>query len=248
MRRLRTVTSRYWGVVAIIILWQSWTRFVHVNAIVMPQPADVVGDLFISPRIYLWNAGQTMLLAILGLVIGMILGTVTAIIASISRILSGILVPISLIFSSVPVVLFIPVFARIFGYDVKTTLLVVAIISFFPAFVFTSSGLKSFPKEYRDLSAAFGASPLRRFIHLEAPAALPSWMVAFRLAASQAVLSAMVAEFLMGTAGLGHMFRTAMANFQTERAYGASLIATVVSVLCFTAATAMERRVNERWK
>ena len=73
-------------------------------------------------------------------------------------------------------------------------------------------------------------------------------MIALRLAAPPAVLSAMVAEFLMGAAGLGHMFRAAMANFDTNRAFGTSLVATVVSVICFSLASLAERRVNDKWR
>ncbi|EJJ29828.1 ABC transporter permease [Rhizobium sp. CF142] len=245
---MKLTLSRYWGVAAVLLLWQGWVSLTGVNAIVMPQPANVIADILSSPGVYLQNGGQTLMLAALGLIIGMGLGTLIAVIAWTSRVMSGILVPLSLIFSSVPVVTLIPVLARIFGYDVKTVLAIVVIISFFPAFVFTSAGLKALPPGSDDLFKVLGAPPLRRFIHLVAPATVPSWMIALRLAAPPAVLSAMVAEFLMGTSGLGHMFRTAATDFQTERAFGTSLVATVISVICFTGSTVAERRVNEKWR
>lgn len=52
----------------------------------------------------------------------------------------------------------------------------------------------------------------------------------------------------MGTAGLGHMFRTAAADVQTDRAFGTSLVAIMISVFCFTASTIAERRVSDRWR
>ncbi len=244
---LKSAISRYWGVAAILIVWQGWVTLTGVNAIVMPQPATVVADILISPGIYLRNGGQTLLLAALGLIIGMGLGTLIAVIAWTSRVMSGVLVPLSLVFSSVPIVMLM-VLARIFGYDVKTVLAIVVIISFFPAFVFTSAGLKILPPGSDDLFKVLGASPVRRFVHLVAPAALPSWMMALRLAAPPAVLSTMVAEFLMGTAGLGNMFRAAATDFQTDRAFGASVVATIISAICFTASTVAERRVCEKWR
>lgn len=57
-------------------------------------------------------------------------------------------------------------------------------------------------------------------------------MIVPRITAAPAIRSAMVAEFLMGTAGLGHMFRTTTAGFQTDRAFGTSLVATMISVFC----------------
>lgn len=246
-RPLETVLSRYWGVVGVLLLWQGWVWLRDLNAIVMPQPVDVLRDLVTSPGVYLANAGQTLILASLGLVLGMALGSLIAVLAWTSRLLSGLLVPLGLIFSSVPVVAMIPIIARILGYDVRTVLAIVVVISFFPAFVFTSAGLRALPRGSDDLLTVLGANRWRRFRHLVLPAAVPHWMIALRLAAPPAVLSAMVAEFLMGTTGLGSLFRQSASDFQTDRAFGTSVVATAISVLCFTLATLAERRVNARW-
>ena len=45
----------------------------------------------------------------------------------------------------------------------------------------------------------------------------------------------MVAEFLMGTTGLGYLFAKTKSDFQTEQAFGASLVATVISATAFLA-------------
>ncbi|NIZ10582.1 ABC transporter permease [Pseudooceanicola sp. HF7] len=245
--RARGFLAKYWGVIGVLLLWQGWVWAKDLNAIVMPQPLDVVRDLVTNPGIYLSNAALTLTLAALGLVMGMALGTAIAVLAWTSRLLSGILIPLGLIFSSVPVVALIPILARLLGYDVKTVLAIVVIISFFPAFVFTSAGLRALPPGSEDLFRVFGSSPWQRFIRLVLPSAVPSWMIALRLSAPPAVLSAMVAEFLMGTSGLGYMFRQSAADFQTDRAFGTSVVATAISVLCFTLATLAEKRVNARW-
>ena len=83
---------------------------------------------------------------------------------------------------------------------------IVVVISFLPAFVFMSAGLKALPEGSDDLFNVLVAGRLKRFIYLAAPSAVPSWMIALRLAAPPAVLSAMVAEFLMGTFGWGIHF------------------------------------------
>ena len=244
----RVAASRYWGVAALLIGWQVWVLAWGVNAIVLPQPLNVLEDILFNPGVYAQNGGQTLILAALGLVLGMAVGTLIAVIAWTSRLLSGILVPLGLVFSSVPVVALIPVLARLFGYDVKTVLVIVVIISFFPAFVFTSAGLKSLPPGSDDLFKVLGANRWRRFVHLVLPAAVPNWMIALRLAAPPAVLSAMVAEFLMGTSGLGYLFRESANDFDTNRAFGTSVVATVISVICFTSASIAERKVNDKWK
>lgn len=241
------VIRQYWGVVLIVVVWELWVVLNDFNAIVMPRPWPVVVDVVKGASIYFPNAAQTLVMALAGLVIGMVLGTTLAVAAWWSSLLSGLITPLSLVFSSVPVVAIIPVLARIFGYDVRTVLAIVVIITFFPAFVFTSSGLRATPPGSEDLFGVLGASRVTRLIRLALPAAVPNWMIALRLCAPQAILAAMIAEFLMGTSGLGYLFNAAKTDFEMNRALGTSLVATVVSVTCFVAAVAAERRVRERW-
>jgi NitT/TauT family transport system permease protein len=247
-RLLKSAFSRYWGVLLILILWQAWVTLGELNAIVMPQPIDVVVDLVSNPGIYLQNGVQTLALAAGGLLLGMTLGSLIAIACWFSRLATGMLVPLAMIFSSVPVVALIPVIARLLGYDIRTVLAIVVIVSFFPAFVFTSAGMRALPPGSEDLFRVLGATRKSRFLHMALPAAVPSWMIALRLAAPSAVLSAMLAEFLMGQSGLGYMFRAAAGDFATERAFGTSVIATAVSVITFTLTLRAERAVNERWR
>lgn len=207
----------------------------------------MVIDIVTNPGIYLANGVQTLALAVAGLVLGLFVGTAVAVLAWTSRLLSGILVPLGLVFSSVPVIATIPILARLLGYDIKTVLAIVVVISFFPAFVFTSAGLRALPPGSSDLFKVIGAGRWKRFLHLVLPSAVPSWMIALRLSAPPAILSAIVAEFLMGTSGLGYMFRQSTADFDMARAFGTSVIATIVSVIAFSTATTAEKKINEKW-
>jgi NitT/TauT family transport system permease protein len=236
-----------WGVLAILLAWQLWVSLAGLDAIVMPSPLAVARDLAGSPGVYAAAAGQTVLLAVLGLALGMAFGTLLALLCWLSRVLAGMLTPLGIVFASVPVVALIPVLARIFGYDQRTVLVIVVIISFFPAFVFTGAGLRALPAGSDDLFRVLGAGTWRRLRLLAAPAAVPDWAVALRIAGANAVLAAMVAEFLMGTGGLGHMFHAARSDMAMERALGASAVATLISVLGFLAASRLERAARAAW-
>jgi NitT/TauT family transport system permease protein len=123
----------------------------------------------------------------------------------------------------------------------------VVIITFFPSFVFASAGLRSPPPGSEDLFRVLGASRLSVLGRLALPAAMPNLAIAFKLAAAHAILAALVAEFLMGTSGLGYLFAKTKADFQTEQAFGASAVATVISATAFLAAGWVEKRVRERY-
>jgi len=245
---LRALLSRYWAVLLLLLTWQLGVAISGVNRIVLPRPLDVLRDIAAEPRLFAVNASLTLLLATGGLLLGMAFGTAVAILAWSSRLLGGLLAPLTILVSSVPVVTLIPILARLFGYGAGTTLAIVCLITALPAYVFTQAGLASTSDARRHLATAFGASPWRRFVWVILPGALPGWTVGLRLAAPPAILSAMVAEFLIGTAGLGYLLRSAAAELRTDRAFATSLIATVLSIASFALAAGAERRVLARWR
>ena len=247
MRVARAVLRDSWGILLLLVAWQAWVTVMNFNSIVMPRPLGVVGDLLSAPGVYWQNALYTIVAAILGLLLGMLLGTVLAVGAWLSTVLEGMLTPLTVLFSSVPVVTIIPILARLLGYDFTTVLAIVVIICFFPAFVFTTSGLRALPPGSDDLFSVLGARTPARLLRLALPAALPNWTVALRVASGHAVLGAMVAEYLMGTAGLGYLFAETKADFNMARAFGATVVAMAVSMAFFVAALGIERWVKERW-
>ena len=239
--------SRNWATVLLLLSWQAFVSISNVNSIVFPAPIQVLRDLLSNGGLYLTATVSTVALAASGLAVGLAAGTVIAVLAWLSPVTQGLLAPVTLLFTSVPIVTLIPIIARIVGYGPGTVFTIVAGLSFFPTFVFTSAGLKVSRSTDNDLFSALGAGPWKRFILLTAPTALPSWMVGLRIAAPFAILSAMLAEFLMGMNGLGYVFRVAAASFDTQRALGTSVVAMAISVASFALAQHAERRVSLRW-
>ena len=195
MRRpfLLRLVEDYWGILLLLLAWQAWVAINSFNPIVMPTPVAVIGDLVGHPGVYLRNVGITLSVALFGLAMGMLVGTALAVAAWFSAIASGLLNPLTVLFSSVPVVALIPVIARLLGYDTSTVLAIVVIITFFPSFVFASSGLRQPPAGAEDLFRVLGASRLDLLLRLALPSAMPNLAIAFKLAAAHAILAAMVA-------------------------------------------------------
>src|SRR5215831_8049036 len=138
-RAFIVILSRFWGIFALLVGWELWVVVGGLNPIVMAQPSRVLAEIVTNPSLFFGSALDTVALAGIGLVLGMALGAGIAAAAWTSRILTGLLTPVTLIFASVPVIALIPVIARVLGYDLRTVLAIVVIISFFPAFVFTSA-------------------------------------------------------------------------------------------------------------
>ena len=247
MKIVRRLIQDYWGILLILLAWQGWVVVNQFNPIVMPTPISVFHALATESVLFLENTAITFAVAVLGTAGGMIIGTSLAIVTWLSPLLSGLVSPLAILFSSVPVVAMIPIIARLLGYNVSTEIVIVVIITFFPSFVFASSGLRALPPGSDDLFQVLGASRRATLLHLALPAAMPNLAIAFRLAAAYAILAAMIAEFLMGTSGLGYLFAKTNDEFQTEQAFGTSVIATVISVTAFLLTSYVERRVRTHY-
>jgi ABC-type nitrate/sulfonate/bicarbonate transport system permease component len=245
---IRRVVAQSWGLLLIFAAWQVWVMSTHYNSIVIVSPAAVVRDIVLHPLVYLAPALWTLCFAVSGLAAGMFLGLVLAIAAWRSQLLSSAISPAALLLSSTPVVCLIPLLARIFGYQSRTEFVTVAIMTFFPGFVFAGKGLKTLPPGSSEFFAVLAATRGQQLWWLALPAAVPALAVALRIGAAYSVMVTMISEYLMQTGGLGNMFALTSQTFQTERAWGASLVAMTLSVALYTVAGAVETRVRNRYR
>lgn len=241
------IVTRYWGVIVLILGWHTYIAVFDINRIVMPSPGSVFGELITNTSRYIEPASSTLIVAGVGMVGGTLMGVTLASLSWFTRALSGLLTPVAVVIRSVPIVAMIPVLARVFGYEQRTILVITIAISFFPTFVFVTSGLRATPPGSEDVLAALGASRLTVFRRLALPSAVPNGLIAFRLSAADCVLAALIAEFLMGTQGLGHVFQDTIGDLDVLTAWSAAIVATILSVAFFAFAKRVERSGNERW-
>ncbi len=154
----------------------------------------------------------------------------------------------ALLVQSTPLVALLPVVARLLGYDVRAVVASAVLITVFPSFVLVASGLRALPPGSADVFAAMGAGRRARLVLLALPAAVPNVLVAVRIAAPGAILAALIAEYLIGTSGLGQLFALAEGQLDTARAWAAALVATALSVAAYLAARRVESVVGSRFR
>ncbi|MGA3227837.1 MAG: ABC transporter permease subunit [Acidobacteriaceae bacterium] len=237
-----------WPAALLLLLWQVWVSAAGYNSIVLVSPGAVFSDLIHSPGAYLLPALRTLAFALGGLAIGMAAGLLLAMAAWLSELLAGITTPFALLLSSTPVVCLIPIIARLFGYQGRTELIAVAVMTFFPSFVYSATGLRELPPMSRDVFLVLHASRWQNLRLLALPAALPSLATALRVGATYSVLVALLAEYLMQTGGLGTLFAVTMQQFHLARALGASLLAMALSVTLYEVTSALEHRITAYYR
>jgi len=133
--------------------------------------------------------------------------------------------PYAIVLNVTPAIALTPVIIAWFGYGMGSKIALAAVISFFPVFVNTLTGLVQIDQEREELFKSLGASHTQIFRKLRVPAALPLLFAGLKIGLTTALIGAVVAEFAQATDGIGVL----MSRFSFQLNMGAS-IATLLSM------------------
>jgi len=109
------------------------------------------------------------------------------------------------------------------------------------------SGLGSRPAGSDDLFRVYGSNRFVTLGRLALPSSLPSLFLALRLSAANCVLTAIAAEWLMDTGGLGRILSDDQVAIDNASTWAVAVVAIVMSVVVYRLAVLVERWGAARW-
>jgi NitT/TauT family transport system permease protein len=148
--------------------------------------------------------------------------------------------PILLFFQTVPKISIAPLFLVWFGVGILPKVLVAFLISFFPIIIDTAVGLRSIHPDMVDLARSMGATERQFFMRFRLPTSLPYLFSGLKVAASLAVVGAVVGEFVGADRGLGYLLLVANSNLLTPLMFGTIVALTVQGLILFYIIQALE--------
>jgi NitT/TauT family transport system permease protein len=244
---LRIISPIVVGVI-IVVLWLLIVDVLHVAPRALPSPIAIGGDIAAHGDII----GEDLLITGRNSLIGLVVGTVVAIVlgglAAAVRPIDGMLAPLVAAIAVVPIVAITPLLNTMFGASSQFgRIAVAAIASFVPVFVNVLRGLRQTRPVHRDLLRASGASGTQTFRVLTLPTALPYLMTGLRLAASLAVISALVAEYFGGPSdGIGTAIATYAKSGRASLAWAYVFGGIAIGLAFFLVTSLLERLVTRR--
>ena len=99
--------------------------------------------------------------------------------------------------------------------------------------VSTVDGLVNADVDLVDLVHSFGGGRWQRLRLVQAPSALPSFFAGLKIAATYAVIGAVIAEWMGASEGLGLVMTRASRAFRTDRVFAAVVVVALVSLVLF---------------
>lgn len=225
----------------VLTLWQATVVVYGIPSVLLPSPVEVGGALVDGYATYLADAAVTAATAALGLLGGGFVGFWLAFAMTYSRPAAKTLLPYVIALRIAPLIAIAPLLFLWFGRDVPARALLVTTLTVFPVTIATLDGLRSTPAQYLDLAQSVDASRLETFVRIRIPAAAPSVLAGFEVAATLAVIGAVVAEFVTLRAGIGYRVFYTSTRLDTAESYAALVVLSLLGIAFYLLPTAVER-------
>lgn len=226
---------------ACLLGWWVVTATGLVRSYLVPSPVTTFQTIG-GKWPYLWHhTWVTTYETVLGFVIATLVGILAAVVMVYSVTTERTLYPILLFAQVIPKIAIAPLFVVWLGFGLGPKVVVAVLIAFFPVVISMVTGLKSVDPEMLQLAATMGGGPLKTFMKIRFPAALPHLFAGLKVAVTLAVTGAVVGEFVGANEGLGYVILQANGNLDTPMLFAGLLLMSLIGVVLFVLIDLAER-------
>lgn len=186
---------------ALLALWESLVRALHVDPFLLPAPSAIVGALNQNWPTLRGAFVYTLEITWIALALALISGALFAFIIHRSRLAEAAILPVAVILQVTPVVAIAPIILIWTGVEepARALIIIAWIVAFFPILSATLSGLKAIDPALKDLFQLYKANAWQSFWRLDLPGSLPALLSGLKIASGLALIGAVVAEFAAGS-------------------------------------------------
>jgi NitT/TauT family transport system permease protein len=224
-------------------VWELWVRLGHVKPLILPSFSASAKAMYNHAYFLLPDLWITFKEVIYGLALSVAIGIPLAILIVYSKTIEYALYPLLVASQVIPKLAIAPIFIVWFGFGSGPKAWLVFSLCFFPIVIESVLGFRSTEREKLYLARSMGASEVTTFRIIRVPQALPYIFTGLKLAATFAVIGAVVAEFVGADAGIGHRIVEANQNLDTVDMIAATAYITLLGFAMFAAVEVLERMV-----
>jgi NitT/TauT family transport system permease protein len=225
----------------LLVLWDLAVLVSQVSPLTVPRPWDVLANSALKAPLFLRHFPITGLEVVLGFLVATLLGTALGVVIASSRLVGDAVYPVLIATQVMPKIAIAPLLIIWFGFGIPSKLVLTALIAFFPIVINTVVGLNMTRQTDIHLFRIMGATRWQTFWKLRLPAALPVFFAGLKVAATLAVIGAVVGEFTGANSGLGYLLMLQVGHLDTAAAFGSVLYLTLLGLLIFFGVTLVER-------
>lgn len=239
---LRTIGEYALSVGVFIAIWWIYVAVKHVPAYILPSPPKVWNSLekmFVKGTVYphLWTTTYEV---VLGFVIGAFLGIVLGYIFIKVDALKTMLMPYLIFLQTAPKIALVPLFVIWFGIGLVSKVVLIISMVLFPVLSGMMLGLESIPPDVRNLMKILKASKWQIFLQVEMQYSLPALFASMKVGIVQAVIGAIVAEWMSGKQGLGYILTYASSTYDTPMLLAGIIVTIILGIATYQVISVLE--------
>jgi len=239
--RLRRRIMPVLGVASVLLLWAALVYWLKVPPFIAPSPQMVAVTLWDKSGLLWTNLVPTMIESVAGFLLGNLAAIVIATVFVHKKTLEEAFFPVVVVINTIPVVAKAPILVLLLGNGMEPKIAIAALICFFPTLVNMVRGLESVNPQAMELMRVLSASKREVFFKLRLPHSLPYLFSALKIAASTAVIGAIVGEWIGSTLGIGALIIQATYAFDSALLYATVIVGSCFSMSFFLLISLIER-------
>jgi NitT/TauT family transport system permease protein len=237
------------GILILFVLWEVIPRLGLVEVAFFPPLSTVfIGwwELVASGQLA-QHITASLIRSIIGFIIAIILAIPLGLTIGWFKRFSDFANPVLEAFRNTAALAILPVFILLLGIGEASKIAVVIYACAFPILLSTISAVRNVDPLFIKSAKSMALSPVKLFLKVILPAAVPTIFVGIRLAASSSILVLVAAEMIGAKAGLGYLIISSQQNFQITYMYSGILTISALGMLVNSLLLQLERRLS-RWK
>jgi len=216
-----------------LILWQLLVSFEFVEAYVLPAPSQIITQL-VNEREVLWqHLLVTLQEAGIGFLLAIVLAFILNLLMELLPIVKKGLYPILIMSQTIPIIVLAPLFGLWFGFGIFPKIIIVVLVCFFPIVVSLSDATASVDEDLIHLVESMGASAIQTYRYIKVPYALQGMFSGLKIAATYAIMGAVIGEWLGGSRGIGVYMLRVRHSFQLDKMFAAIVLIVILSMGLF---------------
>lgn len=231
--------------------WEGIVRWQGIPPYILPGPIVIARTIVSDWGTFFPSLLVTLAITGAAFLVSAVLGLILAVLFTQSAWIERAFFPYAVILQVTPLVAIAPLIIIWVKWIPLALLICAWLVAFFPVLSNTVLGLTSTDRNLVDLFRLHGATRWQALRYLRLPAALPYFLGGLRISGGLALIGAVVAEFVAGTAGAqsGLAFRILEAGYQLQipRMFAAVFLISAAGVLIFALLTGLSRLALRRW-
>jgi NitT/TauT family transport system permease protein len=237
--------ARSWMFIAFFVgfflFWEFSIDLFSIPRYILPKPTEIVRNASADiPRLvyYTWVTGSE---TVVGYVLAVVLAVPLGLAIAFSSVLRRTIYPFFVSLEMTPKIAFAPLFISWLGFGMLPKVIIVILVCFFPIVLNAILAFGSLSDELERFIRSTGANPVRAFLKVRLPAAMPQCFVGFKYAAINATVGATIAEFIGSDQGLGFYIQIVTGNMRPDLAFAGIFLLTILGLCIFGVVTLAER-------